>query len=396
LLVKIANFKSVESAELELAPVTILVGPPASGKSNILDAIALAGYFNRIMLLDKEYDNNATLLEPLTLIARFNTHEQLFTRYDLTRKIYIELQPSEDERLTVELQFKQGKFEITVNDTLIPWDLMSALTTPRDTTGSAVRNALSQAMKGKLLVEARLYGYDRYGLASTQCTTITLCGFNMRMKGLQLVAAPKNLLSEFGWNAPKLTKLVGDIVGEVEDVLREHLDIGVEIRITLAGTIMIFDGRQEVELVSVSDSVFRVLYYLMAIKTAVNYAKLYGLERRFILMLEEPEAHVFPYYLDTLAEYIGKAKDYLYVVVATHNPLLVSMLWDKVRDLKTYYVAREKMYTRVWELDVGRLAEDLRTAEDLLYMSPREVASRYVVGAGGGESSGMEAGRGGQ
>jgi len=391
LLAKIANFKSVESAELELAPVTILVGPPASGKSNILDAIALAGYFNRIMLLDKEYDNNAALLEPLTLIARFNAHEQLFTRYDLTGKIYIELQPSEGERLAVELQFRQGKFEVTVNDTLIPWDLVSTPTTP-----SAVRNALSQAMKGKLLVEARLYGYDRYGLASTQCTTITLCGFNMRMKGLQLVVAPKNLLSEFGWNAPHLTRSTRDVVVEVNDVLREHLGIKVEIKISRTGTVTVFDYDQEVEPVAVSDSVFRVLYYLMAIKTAVNYAKLHGLEKRLILMLEEPEAHVFPYYLDTLAKYIGKAKDYLYVVVATHNPLLVSMLWDKVRNLKTYYVAREKMYTRVWELDVGRLAEDLKTAEDLLYMSPREVVSRYVVGAEGGESPGREAGRGEQ
>jgi len=36
---------------------------------------------------------------------------------------------------------------------------MSTPTTPPDTTGSAVRNALSQTVKGKLLEEARLYGY---------------------------------------------------------------------------------------------------------------------------------------------------------------------------------------------------------------------------------------------
>ena len=48
-----------------------------------------------------------------------------------------------------------------------------------------------------------------------------------------------------------------------------------------------------------------------------------------MLLLEEPEAHVFPYYLDMLANYIAKAKEFLYVVIASHNPMLISMLWDK-------------------------------------------------------------------
>ncbi len=34
----IENFKSVGRTELELGPVTFLIGPPAGGKSNIMDA----------------------------------------------------------------------------------------------------------------------------------------------------------------------------------------------------------------------------------------------------------------------------------------------------------------------------------------------------------------------
>ncbi|RZN44295.1 MAG: DUF2813 domain-containing protein, partial [Methanophagales archaeon ANME-1-THS] len=39
--IKIGNFKSIEKLEIELAPLTIFVGPNASGKSNILEAIAI-------------------------------------------------------------------------------------------------------------------------------------------------------------------------------------------------------------------------------------------------------------------------------------------------------------------------------------------------------------------
>ena len=34
------NFRSIEYAELELDPLTVLVGPNASGKSNLLDILS--------------------------------------------------------------------------------------------------------------------------------------------------------------------------------------------------------------------------------------------------------------------------------------------------------------------------------------------------------------------
>jgi len=39
--IKIRNFKSIEDLELKLAPLTIFVGPNASGKSNVLENIAI-------------------------------------------------------------------------------------------------------------------------------------------------------------------------------------------------------------------------------------------------------------------------------------------------------------------------------------------------------------------
>jgi len=381
LLVRIENFKSINRLELELAPLTILVGPPASGKSNILDALALLGYFNRIKLLDKEYDNNASNLEPLTFISRFTSYQHLFTNYDLTKRISVEMQLSAKERFNLTLQFMQGKLSVSLNNVPIPWDLQTLPSSPF----GEVRNALNQVIGEGLLPESRLYGYDRYGLATQQCVSSVLCGFNIRLRGMQAAHIPKNILSEFSRNAPHLTRLMRDIISELNDVLREYLNMSVEVKVSLQGTVMIFDNDYEIEPTAISDTLFRALYYLMAIKTSLNYVKLYGLEKRFILLFEEPEAHVFPYFLeDLLADHIAKAVDYVYVVIATHNPLLVSILWDKVKNAKTYYVARDESgFTRSWEIDVEALAKDLKTAEEVLFMPPREVIEKYTVKPGG-------------
>ncbi len=377
MIVRITNFKSIDEVSLELTPVTILIGPPGSGKSNILDAIALIGYFNRILLLDKEYNNDASNLEQPSLILRFGDVNQLFRYHDLTKGIIIEAIIDSEKRLRLTAQFEQGRLNLKLDDIAIPWDLKTLPATPFQ----EVRNALSQVKDA--LLEARLYGYDRYGLSSSTCSSPMLCGFHLRLRGVSTRPTPKNILSEFGWNATNVIKISRDVVIQLNEILREYIDEKIEIKVLSSGSIVVFDYDYEVNSLAVSDSIFRMLYYLIAIRTAMNYAKLYGLEKKFVLLLEEPEAHVFPYFLDLLSDYIARAKEYLYIVIATHNPLLVSMLWDVIKELRTYYVVRDRYgSTRAWEINVEKLAEELKTADELLSMPPREVVSRYVVKSG--------------
>jgi AAA15 family ATPase/GTPase len=60
---EIENFKSIQKLKLDLSDLTILIGPPASGKSNILDALALMGYINRFRVLDREYKHDENIKE---------------------------------------------------------------------------------------------------------------------------------------------------------------------------------------------------------------------------------------------------------------------------------------------------------------------------------------------
>lgn len=101
------------------------------------------------------------------------------------------------------------------------------------------------------------------------------------------------------------------------------------------GTIVVFDWDYEVDVTYLSDGILRSLYYLLALASSINYAKLRGLENRLIVGLEEPESHVFPFMMGLLAKYISEVtRKNVVVVVSTHNPLFASMLGDKVENAR--------------------------------------------------------------
>jgi len=352
--VKIENFKSVGSAELELAPLTILVGPPAGGKSNILDAIALAGYFGRC--LSGVYPRRR--YEPLTALIRATGKRGVLTYGSASKRSAVAL-----GHLLVEVYRGAGRPVVLVN---------------RVELGPLGRACKVQELKKAVdrPIETRLYGYDRYGLSSPTCSAFA-CGFALRAQGKPAkVSEPIGVLSELGWNVAALADAVRGVVKELNGVIREAS--GLELRVLQSGAIALFDGGREVAHQLVADSIYRSLYYLAAAKTSADYASRYGLERSYVAMFEGLRAPPLLYSL--LVKYLAYASNSVYVVVETHDPLLVSTLWDRVRETKTYYVARgEGGLTQAWEVDVGKLAKEGLTAEDLLYMLPREVVGKYTA-----------------
>jgi len=95
------------------------------------------------------------------------------------------------------------------------------------------------------------------------------------------------------------------------------------------------------------------------------------LERATVLLGPPPE--VYPMFLHLLVKYIAKFSEVGYAVITTHNPILVSLLRDKL-NVALYYTYRgDGGLTEVVELDKDKLAEELVTAEDIIFMKPREV-----------------------
>ncbi len=370
LKLEIENFKSIRKVELELDDLTILVGPPAAGKSNILDALAIMGYLHKFNVLNEEYKNYAANLEPLLFSARFREISQLFRDYILTNTI--KLKVAGGVNLSYEILYTAGAAKVMVDGKPLPWDLKTLRPDPMSELQNFVKTIPS--------LESRLYGFDRYGLMS-EASTHPLSALHTRLQSLSTAKdTPSSILSEVGWNAPYIIRRHSKVVNNINEVLREHLGEKMELKVRRTGEALIFDYDNEIDMIGVSETVFRVLYTLLALDSSQFYVKYHSLEKKFMALFEEPEAHVFPYFLNILADHISNAVNNIYVVISTHNPIFVSWLWDRVEKVKTYYVYREADgSTSVRELDIGKMARELATAEEVLLKPPSEVIKKYVV-----------------
>jgi len=108
--VSISHYKSIEKIQMKLGRVTVLLGLPAAGKSNVLEAIALATYFDRYAFyVDRQ---------PLYRLVRTDDVSDLFTFYDLTKTVEINIGTDESRR-SLRIDFQKG-LRLELNDTEVP------------------------------------------------------------------------------------------------------------------------------------------------------------------------------------------------------------------------------------------------------------------------------------
>ena len=88
-----------------------------------------------------------------------------------------------------------------------------------------------------------------------------------------------------------------------------------------------------------------MVFYMAAIESNKNAT----------LVFEEPEAHAFPYYVKHLAERIALDENKNQYFIATHNPYLLTSIWEKT---SADEVAVFATYYRNYETRVKALTED--------------------------------------
>jgi hypothetical protein len=338
--VSISHYKSIEKVQMKLGKVTVLLGPPAAGKSNVLEAIALATYFDRFAFYSD--------VEPLSKLVRTEDIRGLFQHYDATKAVEVGIDGGEWRRL-LRIYF-QKNLRLELNGADVP-------ITPSSRSPQFLYNGVGYAINEAKLLEllreraaARLYGFDRF---RDSIVKSMVGGVEAKTPHIFLREDGKN----FGLAAKKHPEVFRDVNAELEEV---------EVVLLGDGRVAVLDGHT-VE--RPPDSLLRVLYYLVGLSSAESFASR-GLEDTIVL-LEEPETH--PRFLHLLVKYIAKFSEVGYVVITTHSPILVSLLRDKL-NIALYYVHRgDGGLTEVAELDMDKMAEELVTAEDIIFMKPREV-----------------------
>jgi len=350
---KIKNYKSIEKVQMKLGRVTVLLGSPAAGKSNVLEAIALATYFDRYAFyLDGE---------PLSKLVRTDRVSDIF--HDLTKSVEISVGTNGCYR-KFKMYFLLNELNLEYNDVDVPIkesDRTHYLFTYSGSLYKVDVDRIKNLLEGLgESVVARLYGFDRF-----RDDVI-----NSMVNGSE-VEAPRGLLREDGKNFGAVARRHSEVFRDVNAELAELSR--VEVKLLDDGRVVVFDNHIAMKPSATSESVLRILYNLVGLSSATSFTKLHGLEGRAVVLLEEPEGQIYPQFFNLLVKYIAKFSEVGYAVITTHSPILVSLLRDKL-DATLYYLYRgDGGLTEAAELDKDKLAEELASATDILFMKPHEV-----------------------
>ena len=388
--VTIEGFKTIETLDIVLKPVTVLIGPPSSGKSNILEALALLGYPGRLLatLRDTGSLDIVCSVEPSPRrLLRADKSYELFPWMDPVRPIKISVNAGTTEFM-MEVRFQSGQLLLSLLDSFlelsgrpaeIPLDADNNVICGTEWAGrrrAAVEREVRRLSEvpvpeaGRpLRLYSRLYGYERFNL-NARLPEVLVCGNGC--PDYELV------LSESGTNLALVAGSLPSVVYKLNQWIHDELGADIEVKVLKLQSRGVHFFSRDVEIVPglLSDTLPRMLYYLLGIASMVRHASMND-DLLSLILLEEPEARVFPYGLTLLASEMRRAVEKgARLVISTHNGLLVSMLLSAFQpeDIAVYYTyLDDKGYTRLLQVDLKELAERLMMVEDLLVMSPREV-----------------------
>jgi hypothetical protein len=261
--ITVSNYKSIRKAQMKLGRVTVLLGPPAAGKSNLLEAIALAAYFDRFALYGD--------VEPLARLVRTDDVRGLSTYYD-AKTVEVSIDGGGWHR-SLRIYF-QRDLRLELNGIDVPIARTNRL--PH----FSYNGIGYEADKVKLLkvlgetVVTRFYGFERF---RDDIVRAMVAGIEAE--------TPQDLLREDGRNFGAVAAELPEVFRDVNAELKELSQ--VEVKMLDDGRVVVFDNYVAER---PPDSLLRVLYYTAALASTTRFAKLHGLEDRTAVLLEEPRS----------------------------------------------------------------------------------------------------------
>ncbi len=344
---RIQNYKSIKDLQMDCGTINVFIGPPNSGKSNILEALELPS-LSYIMPQDKNpFEPDSGFLDCKKLF-RVDTARQLFYFGDTRNTISIEgVLDNGDKSFSIS--------QIDFNNTL---DTENYLDQPErgisefnwtnwhnDTVPFSSDFISSPNARYSFFGRSYRYPLD-FDFENSQNFYFSQLqppyGINL---GATIMANPH--LQEM---VRELTKETGfDLV--VDDATgRMSLQIG-----TRTGFAVSLPYR------ALSDTLRRMIFYISAIRTSRNK----------ILILEEPEALSFPPYITWLAEEIIQSSSEKQFFISTHSPFILNEFIENVDKEKLavfvcHYSLKEKQ-TKARRLTPEELTEIQNFGVDLFF-----------------------------
>ena len=358
---RVKNFRSIADATLSLPPITALVGPNASGKSNVMDALRFVGEAVRVSL-----DSALTSRDGIGGIRRwqrggrpFNIEIGLKVKsgiYSIDYKFIVagdpdrgyrvreeqgEISRLHDNEVSSDFQIKNGKvvspkWLLTDNQNLEEEEDFetTSLAMPTLVRLSPFRSLGRDREDPRLAMRSALIRLRRV-LSEIRCYHI----FPNTLRQPQFLLSPYPL-GEGGENLATVLRDMQKKSPEAMELIKQALKVLVpgvtDLRVTQAGRYLVTQLRHTntshrganpwFDLSQESDGTLRLLGLLVA---------LYQHPYLGFIGIEEPELTVHPGALAALADVLQEASRRSQILVTTHSPDLIDRLsTDQLRVVK--------------------------------------------------------------
>ncbi len=333
----IENYKSIQKLSLSPGRVNLFIGKPASGKSNIIEAISL---------LSKR---NVSINE----LVRMKEYNDLIYDRDIERKLKVEI-----EGESFHLIYKNG---------LYYWEYSNKLSMANEVNRIKERYEYKESVLELMDISPKKPKLDKEGIFKFDSTNDIVSSLNEYLTEnifyykFKLASefndkTTERLIAPFGNNLPQIILTRGSLKKIITEILSDYdLKLGLNPNENTIKILKEQDGvLYEYPFVSLSDSLQRIIFYVTAMHTENS-----------TLLLEEPEAQVFPFYNKYLGEKIALDETNQYFV-ATHNfPFLSSILQKtKPEDLRIYITYYEDYQTKVSSIPQEKFSEVFDMEDD--------------------------------
>ncbi|MBN2316193.1 MAG: AAA family ATPase [Sedimentisphaerales bacterium] len=301
----VSNFKSVRQLDIDCKKVNLFIGEPNTGKSNILESLALMSWWAR---------PNRNLED----FVRFQTTQNLFYDQLLDHKIHVCLSQSGKTDVEMYLCFGKDRFELRSN--------------PTSGTLSTI-NYQGKFTSGQTYPLTENVKFFRFK-SLTNYPDVT-SGSLKPPDGVNLFSVVFSSES-------------------LRETVKEFF-LKYELRLVLKPQEKIFELQKQTD-----DLVFSYPYTLSSdtLRRVIFYTVAIASNKDSVLVFEEPESNAFPYYTKYLGERIALDETNQFFI-ATHNPYLLSAIIEKSQkeDVQVFVIYFKDFQTQVKPLTPDQIVE---------------------------------------
>ncbi len=412
----ISGFKSIRHGCIDLDGVTVLLGPPASGKSNLLEALATLGYALRVAYESGEW-GGVDAIGPLTRYVRARVCNDLLPHpllgstgpskavitleHDSGRvSLSIECEKLWEARLGLEVKANG----VTVDKLVIIADLTLQPPSPPHPIPTAiepVEKSLSYLMVLGLLkaIASELVksspparvtrASSKRGLSAgipvLRVPSIRFYSFD-RMVPAYMIASGylserrPSYLREDGANAGWILYADRKLAHYVNSLLREIT--GVEVRVDNEGRVLFYDKDIGMPPLLASDTIVRLLYITLAVKTAktISLSQVeegVSVQLSPLLLIEEPESHIYPLVHEVLVDLLRSGSRKTPIILTTHSVSIAQLLVEKV-DANIYYLRRVEEGSVVCTVDKEKMINEYYGVDDIIRLEKKMIEEGIV------------------